>query len=198
MTLVIAGLSKRYGNGVQALRDVSISIEGGMFGLLGPNGAGKSTLMRTIATLQSPDSGRIRFGDMDGLANPDRLRRTLGYLPQEFGLYPRMSAEATLDHFATRHGLVEPVARRERVVAQLQQINLLDVRRQQVGEFSGGMRQRLGIAIALAASPTLVIADEPTAGLDPAERNPLLDPLADVADHAVVILSTHSSRTCRT
>ena len=191
MTLVIEGLSKRYDNGVHALRSVSLSIGRGMFGLLGPNGAGKSTLMRTIATLQAPDSGSIHFDGIDVLAEPGRLRSVLGYLPQEFGLYPRMSAEAVLDHFATLHGLVEPVARRERVVALLQQMNLFEVRRQQVGGFSGGMRQRLGIAIALSASPNLVIVDEPTAGLDPAERNRLLDILADVADRAVVILSTH-------
>jgi len=191
MALLIERLSKRYGNGIQALRDVSITIGRGMFGLLGPNGAGKSTLMRTIATLQAPDSGTIRLDGIDAGAEPDRLRALLGYLPQEFGLYPRMSAEATLDHFATLHGVVEPVARRERVVALLQQMNLLDARRQHVGSFSGGMRQRLGIAIALAGAPRLLIVDEPTAGLDPSERSRLLDLLADVAERAVVILSTH-------
>ena len=191
MSLRIERIGKTYPNGVRALHDVSLTIEPGMFGLLGPNGAGKSTLMRTIATLQPPDSGRIQFGDIDVLCEPERLRATLGYLPQEFGLYPTMQAEAILDHFATLKGLVNPAERKEQVSAMLHQVNLYEVRKQAVGGFSGGMKQRLGIAIALAGSPSLVIVDEPTAGLDPLERNRLLDLLADIGEQVVVILSTH-------
>ncbi len=191
MTLRIEHLSKSYGLGVRALDDVSLSIPAGVFGLLGPNGAGKSTLMRTLATLQQPDSGRIHFGDIDVLAQPGRLRAVLGYLPQDFGLYPTMRADETLDHFATLKGLTRDAERRERVQALLQQVNLWEVRAQRVGGFSGGMRQRLGIAIALIGAPRLLIVDEPTAGLDPAERNRLLDLLTDIAGDALVLLSTH-------
>lgn len=191
MTLRLDGICKTYANGVRALQDLSLTIAPGMFGLLGPNGAGKSSLMRTIATLQPPDTGRIHFRDIDVLHEPERLRAQLGYLPQEFGLYPTMSAEATLDHFATLKGAVEPGARRDLVTALLQQVNLYEVRQQQVGGFSGGMKQRLGIAIALSGSPSLLIVDEPTAGLDPAERNRFLNLLADVGQDVVVILSTH-------
>ncbi len=191
MTLVIDRLSKTYANGVQALHDISLTIMPGMFGLLGPNGAGKSTLMRTIATLQPPDSGSIRFADIDVLAAPERLREVLGYLPQEFGLYPNMPAEAILDHFATLKGVTERGERRDLVASLLQQVNLYDVRKKSVGGYSGGMKQRLGIAIALAGSPKLLIVDEPTAGLDPTERNRFLNLLADIGDDVVVILSTH-------
>lgn len=191
MSLVIDGLSKTYPNGVQALSNVSLNIQPGMFGLLGPNGAGKSTLMRTIATLQPPDKGAIRFRDIDVLASPDRLREVLGYLPQEFGLYPNMPAEAILDHFATLKGVVNAGERRDLVGALLQQVNLYDVRKKSVGGYSGGMKQRLGIAIALAGSPKLLIVDEPTAGLDPTERNRFLNLLADIGEDVVVILSTH-------
>lgn len=191
MTLRIAQICKTYPNGVRALQDVSLEIAPGMFGLLGPNGAGKSSLMRTIATLQTPDSGSVHMGDIDVLREPDKLRAQLGYLPQEFGLYPNMPADAILDHFATLKGVVNPGERRELVSALLQQVNLYDVRKQSVGGYSGGMKQRLGIAIALAGRPKLLIVDEPTAGLDPTERNRLLNLLADIGDDVVVILSTH-------
>jgi ABC-type multidrug transport system ATPase subunit len=162
-----------------------------MFGLLGPNGAGKSSLMRTIATLQPPDSGSIHFRDIDVLREPERLRAQLGYLPQEFGLYPNMPAEAILDHFATLKGVVNSGERKDLVAMLLQQVNLYDVRKKSVGGYSGGMKQRLGIAIALAGRPKLLIVDEPTAGLDPTERNRFLNLLADIGDDVVVILSTH-------
>ena len=191
LRLAIHGLTKTYPNGVRALDGVSLDIPTGMFGLLGPNGAGKSSLMRTIATLQAPDAGSIRFGDVDVLAQPDALRRVLGYLPQEFGLYPHLSAEVTLDHFATLKGVVDAGARKELVGALLQQVNLYEGRRKPVGTFSGGMRQRLGIAIALAGAPQLIIVDEPTSGLDPTERHRFLNLLAEVGRDIVVILSTH-------
>ncbi|MEO8448713.1 MAG: ABC transporter ATP-binding protein [Gemmatimonadota bacterium] len=191
MRLEIERLSKTYPNGVRALNNVSLSIGTGMFGLLGPNGAGKSTLMRTIATLQPPDSGSIRFGDLDVLAEPDELRKVLGYLPQEFGLYPSQSAEATLDHFAALKGVVSAGERRELVTSLLHQTNLYEPRKKSVGTFSGGMRQRLGIAIALAGSPELLIVDEPTAGLDPTERHRFLNLLGEIGQNIVVILSTH-------
>ncbi len=191
MPLRIEHLSKTYANGVRALDDVTLHIPPGMFGLLGPNGAGKSTLMRTIATLQLPDSGSISFRDTDVLAEPARLREVLGYLPQEFGLYPSMPAESILDHFATLKGVVQRGERRELVSALLRQVNLYEQRAQPVGGFSGGMRQRLGIAIALAGNPQLLIVDEPTAGLDPAERSRFLNLLADVGENVVVLLSTH-------
>ncbi len=189
--LQLDSIDVSYANGVRALRNVSLTVRPGLFGLLGPNGAGKSSLMRTIATLQRPDRGRIRFGDLDVLADPAALRATLGYLPQEFGLYPSLTAEEILDHFAVLKGLTEPAARRARVDAMLERVNLQDVRHRRVDGFSGGMRQRLGIAIALVASPRLLIVDEPTAGLDPAERHRLLDLLAGVAEEVVVLLSTH-------
>jgi ABC-type multidrug transport system ATPase subunit len=189
--LEISGLSKTYPNGVRALDGVSLSIGKGMFGLLGPNGAGKSTLMRTIATLQLPDSGTIKFGDIDVLASPDDLRRVLGYLPQEFGLYPNLSAEVTLDHFATMKGITDAKQRKELVANLLNQTNLHQARKKHVGTFSGGMKQRLGIAIAIAGNPRLLIVDEPTAGLDPTERHRFLNLLAEIGQDIVVILSTH-------
>ena len=191
MTLRIQGVSKTYPNGVRALQDLSLTIAPGMFGLLGPNGAGKSSLMRTIATLQLPDSGSIFFRDLDVLREPEKLRAQLGYLPQEFGLYPNMPADAILDHFATLKGVVQPGERKELVASLLHQVNLYDVRKKSVGGYSGGMKQRLGIAIALAGSPQLLIVDEPTAGLDPTERNRFLNLLAEIGDDVVVILSTH-------
>jgi len=191
MRLVIEALSKTYPGGVQALRDVTLDIEPGMFGLLGPNGAGKSTLMRTIATLQQPDAGSVRLDGIDVLSQPDEVRRVLGYLPQEFGFYPNLSAEATLDHFATLKGITARSERKALVEALLVQTNLWEVRRSAVGGFSGGMKQRLGIAIALAGDPQLLIVDEPTAGLDPTERHRFLNLLAELGRDIVVILSTH-------
>jgi ABC-2 type transport system ATP-binding protein len=191
MQLVIEHLSKTYANGVRALNDVSLTIPAGMFGLLGPNGAGKSTLMRTIATLQPPDSGSIRLDDLDVLARPDDVRKLLGYLPQEFGFYPNLSAQTVLDHFATLKGVAGGGERRDLVDALLRQTNLWDSRKKAVGGFSGGMKQRLGIAIALAGSPKLLIVDEPTAGLDPIERHRFLNLLAEIGEEVVVILSTH-------
>jgi len=191
MELVVQQLSKTYPNGVRALNNVSLTIGTGMFGLLGPNGAGKSTLMRTIATLQLPDTGSIRFGDLDVLAQPGELRRILGYLPQEFGLYPSLSAEAVLDHLAALKGITGRGERRALVEGLLQQTNLWEARKKAVGGFSGGMKQRLGIAIALAGSPRLLIVDEPTAGLDPVERHRFLNLLAEIGEDVVVILSTH-------
>lgn len=191
MSLRIDNLSKTYPNGVRALAGVSLSIGTGMFGLLGPNGAGKSSLMRTIATLQLPDSGTIQFGSIDVLTQPDELRKVLGYLPQEFGLYPNLSAEHTLDHFATMKGVIDAGQRKALVASLLQQTNLYEARKKHVGTFSGGMKQRLGIAIALAGSPRLLIVDEPTAGLDPTERHRFLNLLAEIGQDIVVILSTH-------
>ena len=191
MQLEIKDLSKTYPNGVRALNSVSLAIGTGMFGLLGPNGAGKSSLMRTVATLQLPDSGSIRFGDVDVLTAPDDLRRVLGYLPQEFGFYPNLSAEVTLDHFATMKGVTSSRERKELVANLLNQTNLYQSRKKHVGTFSGGMKQRLGIAIALAGSPRLLIVDEPTAGLDPTERHRFLNLLAEIGQDIVVILSTH-------
>lgn len=191
MTLRIEHISKTYPNGVRALHDISLTIQPGMFGLLGPNGAGKSSLMRTIATLQPPDQGSIHFRNLDVLREPEQLRAQLGYLPQEFGLYPNMPADAILDHFATLKGVVNAGERNELVSALLHQVNLYDVRKKNVGGYSGGMKQRLGIAIALAGQPQLLIVDEPTAGLDPTERNRFLNLLADIGEEVVVILSTH-------
>ncbi len=191
MALVIENLTKTYPNGVRALAGINLTIGAGMFGLLGPNGAGKSSLMRTIATLQLPDSGSIRFNDIDVLQRPDDLRRQLGYLPQEFGLYPNLSAELTLDHFATMKGVINRGERRDLVASLLNQTNLYQVRKKHVGTFSGGMKQRLGIAIALAGNPKLLIVDEPTAGLDPTERHRFLSLLGDIGRDVVVILSTH-------
>jgi ABC-type multidrug transport system ATPase subunit len=191
MELHVAGLSKTYPNGVRALQDVSLTIGTGMFGLLGPNGAGKSTLMRTIATLQMPDTGSIRFGEIDVLTQPAELRKLLGYLPQEFGLYPNLSAEAVLDHFAAMKGVAVPAERKDLIHGLLKQTNLWSDRGKMVGGFSGGMKQRLGIAIALAGSPRLLIVDEPTAGLDPVERHRFLNLLSEIGEGIVVILSTH-------
>ncbi|HEU4559234.1 MAG TPA: ABC transporter ATP-binding protein, partial [Longimicrobium sp.] len=174
-----------------ALRDVSLTIPPGMFGLLGPNGAGKSTLMRILATLQEPESGSARLGEIDVLRDHEAVRRTLGYLPQEFGLYPRVAAEDMLDHFGLLKGLVNARERRETVHALLQQTNLWHARKQKLGSFSGGMRQRFGIAVALIGKPRLIIVDEPTAGLDPAERARFLNLLSELGESAVVILSTH-------
>ncbi|HEX7339083.1 MAG TPA: ABC transporter ATP-binding protein, partial [Rhodanobacteraceae bacterium] len=182
---------KTYPNGVRALNNVSLDIPNGMFGLLGPNGAGKSSLMRTIATLQDPDSGSIKLDDIDVLADKPATRRVLGYLPQEFGVYPKVSAEAMLDHFAILKGVTRRGERRDLVAALLKQVNLWDVRKRKLGGFSGGMRQRFGIAQALIGDPKLVIVDEPTAGLDPAERNRFLNLLAEIGERVVVILSTH-------
>ena len=191
MQLVIDTLRKTYPNGVRALDGLSLTVSAGLFGLLGPNGAGKSTLMRTLATLQLPDSGSIRFGALDVLAQPDELRRVLGYLPQEFGLYPSLSAEVTLDHFAALKGVLDSRQRKALVAELLQQTNLYDARKKAVGSLSGGMKQRLGIAIALAGSPKLLIVDEPTAGLDPTERHRFLNLLAEIGQEIVVLLSTH-------
>jgi ABC-type multidrug transport system ATPase subunit len=189
--LVIDGVAKTYPNGVQALKGVSLRIPAGMFGLLGPNGAGKSTLMRTIATLQEPDQGSISFGDIDVLRQKDRVRRTLGYLPQEFGVYPKVTALELLDHFAVLKGLVERRKRAEVVDAVLRRTNLWDVRKRRLGTFSGGMKQRFGIAQALLGNPRLMIVDEPTAGLDPAERLRFHNLLSEIGENIVVILSTH-------
>ena len=191
MNLTISNLSKTYSNGVRALKNVSLDIPSGMFGLLGPNGAGKSTLMRTIATLQQPDSGSVRLGDIDVLSQPDEVRKILGYLPQDFGLYPGLSAERVLDHFAELKGVANSGERRNLVHALLRQTNLWDARKKAVGGFSGGMKQRLGIAIALAGRPRLLIVDEPTAGLDPNERHRFLNLLSEIGDDVIVILSTH-------
>src|SRR5687767_13273575 len=190
-TLQITGLSKTYSNGVKALQDVDLTIPTGMFGLLGPNGAGKSTLMRTIATLQEADSGSITLGDIDVLRQKDEVRRVLGYLPQEFGVYPRVSAEALLDHFAILKGIHKRGERKELVAALLRRTNLYDVRKQNLGTFSGGMRQRFGIAQALIGNPRLIIVDEPTAGLDPGERVRFHNLLAEIGENMIVILSTH-------
>ena len=189
--LRIRELSKTYANGVQALKNVSLQIPTGMFGLLGPNGAGKSSLMRTIATLQDPDSGSIQLDGLDVLSDKPAARRLLGYLPQEFGLYPRVSAETMLDHFAVLKGVVARGERKALVEALLHQVNLWDVRKRKLGTFSGGMRQRFGIAQALIGAPKLIIVDEPTAGLDPEERNRFLNLLAQIGENVVVILSTH-------
>jgi ABC-type multidrug transport system ATPase subunit len=189
--LVIDGLSKTYPGGVRALRDVALRIPTGMFGLLGPNGAGKSTLMRTIATLQEPDSGSITMGDIDVLRQKDEVRRILGYLPQEFGVYPRITAEEMLSHIAVLKGIVDTRARRDIVARLLRQTNLWEARGRRLGTFSGGMKQRFGIAQALIGEPRLIIVDEPTAGLDPAERNRFLNLLAEVGENIIVILSTH-------
>ena len=191
MQLEIRNISKTYRNGVQALKNVSLTIPPGMYGLLGPNGAGKSTLMRTIATLQQPDSGTITLGDLDVLKQKDEVRKTLGYLPQEFGVYPNVTAQKLLDHFAVLEGITDKRARRETTDALLHQTNLWNARKQKLGGFSGGMRQRFGIAVALLANPKLVIVDEPTAGLDPAERVRFLNLLGDLGEDTIVILSTH-------
>ncbi len=191
MQLTIRDLTKSYPNGVRALRGIDLTIPPGMFGLLGPNGAGKSTLMRTIATLQEPDTGTITFGDIDVLKQKSALREVLGYLPQEFGLYPNLAADQILDHFAVLKGLADRRERKAQVDALLEQTNLAAVRKKAVGGFSGGMKQRLGIAIALLGKPRLIIVDEPTAGLDPTERHRFLNLLGEISEDVVVILSTH-------
>ncbi|MDT9598834.1 ABC transporter ATP-binding protein [Sphingosinicella rhizophila] len=189
--LKIENLTHVYPNGTRALDNVSLEVPAGMFGLLGPNGAGKSTLMRTIATLQVPTSGAIRFDEIDVLAQPDALRRTLGYLPQDFGVYPRVSAYDMLNHLAVLKGYSDGRERKEAVDALLNQVNLWAVRNKAIAGFSGGMRQRFGIAQALIGQPRLLIVDEPTAGLDPEESNRFLNLLSEVAEDIVVILSTH-------
>jgi len=189
--LKISNLSKTYPNGVEALIDVSLDIPTGMYGLLGPNGAGKSTLMRTVATLQQADSGTIRLDDLDILAQPAELRKELGYLPQDFGVYPRISALDMMDHMAILKGFTKAKERKEVVETLLRQTNLFDVRKKALAGFSGGMRQRFGIAQALIGDPKLIIVDEPTAGLDPEERNRFLNLLSDIGENKVVILSTH-------
>jgi len=189
--LRISNLSKTYPNGVRALVGVSLEIPNGMFGLLGPNGAGKSTLMRTVATLQEADEGAITFGGIDVLRQKDEVRRILGYLPQDFGVYPKVSAEAMLDHFAVLKGITRSRERRAVVDRLLRMTNLHDVRRRNLGTFSGGMKQRFGIAQALLGDPQLIIVDEPTAGLDPEERNRFLNLLGEIGENVVVILSTH-------
>jgi ABC-type multidrug transport system ATPase subunit len=189
--LELSDVSHVYANGTRALDHVTLSIPRGMYGLLGPNGAGKSTLMRTVATLQTPTEGSIKFGDIDVIAEPERLRRTLGYLPQDFGVYPRVSAYDMLDHLAVLKGIPAARDRRTTVEGLLNQVNLWDVRKKALAGFSGGMRQRFGIAQALIGNPELIIVDEPTAGLDPEERNRFLNLLAEIGENVVVILSTH-------
>jgi ABC-2 type transport system ATP-binding protein len=189
--LRVENVSKTYPGGIRALRGVSLEIPRGMFGLLGPNGAGKSTLMRAVATLSEPDEGRIFFEDTDVLRDKDAVRRILGYLPQEFGVYPRTSAEGLLDHLAVLKGFVRRKERRDIVDHLLRVTNLWDVRKRKLGTFSGGMRQRFGIAQALIGDPRLVIVDEPTAGLDPEERSRFLGLLSEIGEDVVVVLSTH-------
>jgi ABC-2 type transport system ATP-binding protein len=191
MELHIRNVSKTYSNGVHALKDVTLTIPAGMYGLLGPNGSGKSTLMRTIATLQEPDEGGIRLGEIDVLHQKAEVRRTLGYLPQSFGFHPKARAERLLDHFAVLKGIGEPGTRRDVVESLLRKTNLWEVRRQKLGTFSGGMRQRFGVAVALLGNPKLIIVDEPTAGLDPAERVRFLNVLSEIGEDSIVILSTH-------
>jgi ABC-2 type transport system ATP-binding protein len=191
MELRISNLSKTYANGVKALDGVSLSVPQGMYGLLGQNGAGKSTLMRTIATLQEADSGSVTLGDIDVLKNKDAVRERLGYLPQDFGVYPRISAAGMLDHMALLKGVTKSGERKTLVEAMLQKVNLFEHRKKALSSYSGGMRQRFGIAQALIGNPKLLIVDEPTAGLDPGERNRFYNLLAEVGESVIVILSTH-------
>ncbi len=191
MALTITGLSKTYPNGVKALKNLSLSIGNNMFGLLGPNGAGKSSLMRTIATLQDPDSGSILLDEIDVLKDKPAVRKVLGYLPQEFGVYPKMSALDMLQHLAVMKGMANKTERNQMVDALLNQTNLWDARKKALSTYSGGMKQRFGIAQALLANPRLIIVDEPTAGLDPAERNRFLNLLSSIGSNVTVILSTH-------
>lgn len=191
MQLTISHVSKTYSNGLKALNDINLTISPGMFGLLGPNGAGKSTLMRTIATLQDPDSGTITLGDVDVIKQKEELRKVLGYLPQDFGFYPKVNAEDMLHHFAVLKGINNKAERKEICDALLNQTNLYEARKRNLSEYSGGMRQRFGIAQALLGSPKLIIVDEPTAGLDPAERNRFHNILSDLGENIIVILSTH-------
>ena len=190
-TLTIENLSKTYPNGVKALNGINLKITNGMFGLLGSNGAGKSTLMRTIASLQEPSSGSISFNNIDVVKQPNEIRKQLGYLPQEFGVYPKISAEKLLNHLAILKGILNKRERKEQVTALLQQVNLYQHRKKAVYTFSGGMRQRFGIAQALLANPQLIIVDEPTAGLDPEESNRFLNLLSEIGENVIVILSTH-------
>jgi ABC-2 type transport system ATP-binding protein len=191
MELIIKNLSKTYTNGVKALNDISLTIPQGMFGLLGPNGAGKSTLMRTIATLQDPDSGTIFLDDINVIENKQAVRERLGYLPQDFGLYPRINAEVMLDHIAQMKGIGSKSERKALVENLLQKVNLYSHRKKGLGTYSGGMRQRFGIAQALVGNPSLIIVDEPTAGLDPSERNRFYNLLSEIGENTIVILSTH-------
>lgn len=191
MAVTISGLSKTYPNGVKALKNISLSIGNNMFGLVGPNGAGKSTLMRTIATLQDPDSGSIELDGLNVVSQKNEVRKVLGYLPQEFGVYPKMSALDLLQHLAVMKGIASSGQRKEIVDTLLQQTNLWDVRKKALGTFSGGMKQRFGIAQALLGNPRLIIVDEPTAGLDPTERNRFLNLLSSIGRDVTVILSTH-------
>lgn len=191
MQLTISNLSKTYPNGVQALKGIDLVINQGMFGLLGPNGAGKSSLMRTIATLQEADSGSIFLDDLDVLQNKTEVRQLLGYLPQEFGVYPKISAERMLDHIAQLKGVGNAGERKELVLAVLEKVNLFKERKKHLGTYSGGMKQRFGIAQALIGNPKLIIVDEPTAGLDPAERNRFYNLLSQMGENTIVILSTH-------
>ncbi len=191
MNLTINNLSKTYSNGVKALQNISLVIPTGMFGLLGPNGAGKSTLMRTLATLQEADEGSVRLGKLDVLNQKHEIRKVLGYLPQEFGLYPKISAEVLLNHLAVLKGIINKSERKEVVQSLLHKTNLYEKRKQNLGGFSGGMKQRFGIAQALLTNPKLLIVDEPTAGLDPVERNRFYNLLSELGENTVVILSTH-------
>ncbi len=191
MQLIIQNLSKTYSNGVQALKSVNLTINSGMFGLLGPNGAGKSSLMRTIATLQEPDSGSIHLEEIDVLHHKDELRKTLGYLPQEFGVYPKISAVDLLDHLAVLKGISNRSQRKELVASLLHKTNLFNDKKKHLSGYSGGMKQRFGIAQALLSNPRLIIVDEPTAGLDPGERNRFLNLLGELSEETIVILSTH-------
>lgn len=191
LILNIRNVSKTYPNGVQALRDISLTIPPGMYGLLGPNGAGKSTLMRILATLQEPDEGQILFDGIDVVKQKEELRKTLGYLPQEFGVYKSVTAEKLLDHFAVLKGITNKTDRKDVTEALLKQTNLWDVRKQKLGGYSGGMKQRFGVAVALIGNPKLMIVDEPTAGLDPAERVRFLNLLSELGENSAVILSTH-------
>ncbi|HVV55412.1 MAG TPA: ABC transporter ATP-binding protein [Mucilaginibacter sp.] len=191
MKLVINSLSKTYANGVTALKDVSLALTNGMFGLLGPNGAGKSSLMRTIATLQEADSGTVFLDGLDVLKNKTQIRQLLGYLPQEFGVYPKISAERMLDHIAQLKGVGNAGERKELVLGLLEKVNLFKDRKKHLGTYSGGMKQRFGIAQALIGDPKLIIVDEPTAGLDPAERNRFYNLLSQLGENTIVILSTH-------
>ena len=190
-TLQINNLSKTYPNGVKAINGISIKITNGMFGLLGANGAGKSSLMRTIASLQEPSEGSITFNDVDIVSQPQYVRENLGYLPQEFGVYPKISAEKLLNHLAILKGILDNKQRKEQVTALLQQVNLYQHRKKSVYTFSGGMRQRFGIAQALLGNPQLIIVDEPTAGLDPEESNRFLNLLSEIGENVIVLLSTH-------
>lgn len=191
MILQIQNLNKQYGNAVHALNNVSLTINKGMFGLLGPNGAGKSSLMRTLATLQDADSGSVMLGDIDVLNNKDAVRKVLGYLPQEFGVYPRTSAVELLNHLALLKGFNHAGERKEIVNSLLEKVNLFEKRKEAVSSYSGGMRQRFGIAQCLIGSPQLVIVDEPTAGLDPGERNRFYNILSEIGENIIVILSSH-------